>query len=294
MGRAVINKSSSMRIAFGVLVGVMAIGCGAEPSSSDPDASVDRGEGGCLPDPDGGTTGDADADADVGTDSGEDGGKDAPLDIDPDRELQDCPIDMVPVGAVCVDVYEASRPDATAEEQGLAVGPAQSVAGVIPWHVALMTPEALVDFTDACEAAGKRMCQPSDWLAACEGPAGSAYVFGDAFDPKTCNCVDTFCEDWCTENGVAPESCVTGANCGYTYECFHVMPTGSFPACTNDLGTFDVTGNVWEVVPSTTDPRGFEVRGGAYNCAGAEARLSCTFNASWDQLFAGFRCCLDR
>ncbi len=290
MGSAVLNKSSSLRVAFGVLVGFVACGCGAESVSGNPDASVDGGEGGgCLPDPDGSTIEDADVEADVA-----DSAKDAALDIDPDRELQDCPVDMVPVGAVCVDVYEASRADATAQDQGVAVGPAHSVGGVIPWHVDVMTPEAFVGFEAACEAAGKRICQPSDWLAACEGPAGSAYVFGDVFNPKTCNCVDTFCEDWCGDNGVAPESCVTGANCGYTYNCFRVMPTGSFPACTNGLGTFDMTGNVWEVVPSTADPRGFEVRGGAYNCAGAEARLTCTFNAGWVQLFAGFRCCLDR
>jgi hypothetical protein len=35
------------------------------------------------------------------------------------------------------------------------------------------------------------------------------------------------------------------------------------------------------------------VRGGAFNCASASIRLACTFNASWADLFAGFRCCHD-
>lgn len=287
---AMFNESRAMWMGTFLIGCATTAGCGSEQFGGE-DAGADIVDSGsespCLPDPDGSTI---DADANTKPDTG----KDAPLDLDPDRELLDCPSDMVPVGAVCVDVYEASRTDATAEDQGSAVGPAQSVEGVIPWHVSTMTPEALVEFEDACEAAGKRICLPSDWLAACEGPAGSAYVFGNTFDPTTCNCVDTFCEDWCAQNGVAPAECAIGNNCGYLYDCFRVMPTGSFPECTNELGTFDVTGNVWEVVPSTVDPRGFEVRGGAYNCAGAEARLQCTFNAGWDQLFAGFRCCLDR
>lgn len=296
------SKPSAMRAVPFLIAGLLAVGCGGSDASSDPqpdsghqDGSAGEG-GGCMPDPD---AGDAEEDAgDTGTDASEDAagdtGVDAPPDVAPDHELQDCPADMVPVGAVCVDVYEASRPDATEVDQGTATGPAQSVAGVIPWHVPTMTPEALAAFQAACKAAGKRICEPSDWLAACEGPQANLYVFGDTFDPETCNCVDTFCDDYCADNGIPPGSCVTDANCGYTYGCFRVTPTGSFPDCTNELGTYDVTGNVWEVVPSTADPRGYEVRGGAYNCAGAESRLQCTFNAQWTQLFAGFRCCLDR
>lgn len=265
---------------------------------------------GCLPDPDAAEQMDAGvySDADVYTDADivSDGGTDSDADIHTDAdvkddadvdagsELEDCPADMVEVGAICVDKYEASRPDATDMQQGVETGPAQSVIGVIPWHVNPMSLAALAEFETACEAAGKRICQPSEWLATCEGPSGNSYVFGDTFDPHICNCVDTFCEEYCEDNSIAPEDCDTSANCGYTYYCFKVMPTGSFSGCTNELGTFDVGGNVWEVVPSTTDPRGYEVRGGAYNCGGAAQRLQCTYNAGWTNLYAGFRCCLDR
>ena len=289
------SKPRAMRVHSLLLVGLVVGGCGGSNVSSDPepdagqDSSAGEG-GGCLPDPDGGSGSSSDASTDVAKDTGHD----ATVDVVPDHELLECPSDMVPVGMVCVDIYEASRSDATAEDQGTATGAALSVAGVIPWHVASMTSEALDEFEAACTAAGKRICKPSDWLAACQGPNSNTYVFGDTYDSKTCNCVDTFCEDYCEANGIPAESCVTDTNCGYSYDCFRVMPTGAFPDCTNELGTFDVTGNVWEIVPSTTDYRGFEVRGGAFNCAGAEARLQCTFNAQWDSLYAGFRCCLDR
>ena len=70
-----------------------------------------------------------------------------------------------------------------------------------------------------------------------------------------------------------------------------VVTTGAMESCTNALGHFDMAGNLWEVVLSEEDPRGYEVRGGAYNCANAAERHQCTYNAGWDDLWAGFRCC---
>ena len=261
-----------------VTAGVVMVACESEGDNGD----------NCLVVPDATVNGDADIRLDADVD------EDAFVFEDAYVELDDCPSDMVEVGPFCMDVYEASRPDATEDDQGSETGPALSVPGVIPWHVSTMNLERLAEFEEACEAAGKRICRPYELRAACGGPGGSAYVFGDVFDPLICNCVDTFCEQHCADNEIPPEDCVTGPNCGYTYYCFRVMPTGSFPGCTNELGTFDLSGNVWEVAPSTSDPRGYDVLAGAFNCAGAEARLQCNYNAGWDELFAGFRCCLDR
>jgi len=154
-----------------------------------------------------------------------------------------------------------------------------------------MNQAALQKFQAACQAAGKRLCTKEEWFQTCTGPKGNAYFFGNVFDREACNCVDSFCDDYCAENGIAPGDCNISTTCGYSYNCFHAVPTGTFPGCTNEYGAFDVNGNVWEVVPSADDPRGYEVRGGAFNCASPEVRLKCTFNAGWDQLYAGFRCC---
>jgi formylglycine-generating enzyme len=204
-----------------------------------------------------------------------------------------CPADMVAIGSeFCMDTYEASRPDATAFNAGANESSATSRPGVLPWMVNPVNRTHLQRFQNACQAAGKRLCTGTEWLAACQGPPpGTTYVFGNTFNRETCNCVDTFCDDYCSVNGILPGSCNIAANCGYAYSCFHVAPTASFPQCTNAYGTFDINGNVWEVVPSQTDPRGYEVRGGAFNCASASARLQCTYNAGWDDLYAGFRCC---
>ncbi len=205
----------------------------------------------------------------------------------------ECPAGMVPVGSqFCIDKYECSRPDATAQDAGVDESVATSRLGVLPWAVNPMTYEHLLTFQVACEAAGKHLCSKEEWFAACQGPApGTTYVYGDTFDRETCNCVDTFCDDYCADHGIPPAQCNTGTNCGYGYYCFRQVPTGTFLGCTNEYGTFDINGNLWEVVPSDSDPRGYEVRGGAFNCASAAVRLQCTYNAGWAELYAGFRCC---
>ncbi len=202
-----------------------------------------------------------------------------------------CPGEMAEIdGRFCIDRWEASRPDATAETQGALVGRAESRPGVIPWHVFAMNQDALRTFTAACQAAGKRLCTPAEWSAVCTGPTPTRYFFGDVWDREACNCVDAYCDDHCLAQGLP--SCDTAENCGYEYGCYRIAATGSFPRCTNDYGVFDVNGNVWEIVPAPS-ARGYQVRGGAFNCAGPSLRLECSFDAGWNELFAGFRCCKD-
>jgi cysteine-rich repeat protein len=218
-----------------------------------------------------------------------------------------CPHDMVlvpadpegePAAAYCMDRYEASRVDATAESAGIDNCLAMSLAGVLPWTAKPMTPAALATFQAACAAAGKRLCVKDEWARACRGSQGRVFVYGDTYDPEICNAVDTFCDDFCEANGIDP--CVTTPNCGYTLSYaypgadpppMHMTLTGTMPRCTNELGHFDIVGNAWEIVSSDDDPRGYEVRGGAWNCASAAERHQCGFNAGWNDLWAGFRCC---
>jgi formylglycine-generating enzyme required for sulfatase activity len=202
--------------------------------------------------------------------------------------------------AFCIDKYEASRPDATADSAGVDNSRAVSRKGVLPWFVNPMTAERLAEFKAACKSADKRICASDEWFTACGGPSISTYVFGDVFSVETCNSVDTYCDDYCVENGIPEDTCNMSTNCGYDcgvsgdgIECFRAAPTGSFGGCTNDFGTFDINGNVWEIVPSSEDERGYEVRGGAFNCASPSVRLKCSYNATWTALFAGFRCCKD-
>jgi formylglycine-generating enzyme required for sulfatase activity len=237
----------------------------------------------------------------------------AMFDAGSDGEGSACPAEMAQVGQLCVDRWEASRADATATSGGKDESLAVSRAGVLPWYVNPMSTSMLGRFEAACQAGGKRLCSSDEWIESCRGPKRTSYFFGDDWDAAICNSVDTFCQKCCDSLGLS--SCPTGENCGYSsalsssyapetcsitadygrdtcHVCFHVMPTGSFPMCTN-RGLFDVNGNVWEVVttPTSEDSRGYQVRGGAFNCGSPSARFQCDFNATWIDLYAGFRCC---
>ena len=239
------------------------------------------------------------------TDSGSSDGHPSDPDPDPDPDPQpelSCPDDMVLVPAnpalgidcaFCIDKYEASRADATATHQGSDASIAVSQAGVIPWYVNPMSYAAFEEMQTAAAAAGKRICSAAEWTAACSGSNDLTYAFGDVFDPLTCNCVDSFCAEYCDYEGIAPGACDTGANCGHYYFCYQIVPTGDFAACQSADGVFDLNGNVWEVVSSSDDARGYEVRGGAFNEIGAAMKLQCDTNATWTVLYAGFRCCKD-
>lgn len=205
-----------------------------------------------------------------------------------------CPSNMVVIGEkFCIDVYEASRADATASYGGIS-SVASARAGVIPWF-----PVTLAEARAGCESMGKRLCRPNEWFEACQGPAMSIYAYGNSYDPVICNGLDSFCD--CSSSACAgltncpyphcynqPSTTESGGPCGGN---FHVMPTGSFPACTNAYGVFDVNGNVWEIVDTSDDLEHY--RGGAYNCSDSELFQRCDYDATWNPSAKGFRCCKD-
>lgn len=180
-----------------------------------------------------------------------------------DGEPLPCPEDMVSVqGVYCIDIYEASRPDATATDPGVDASRAVSQAGVLPWSAG-----DNATFNEACELAGKTLCTPSQWAYACGGSADGAYAYGNRYEPQTCNGIDAFGQG-----------------------NHHLAPTGSFPDCTSPLGVFDLNGNVWEHVLGGDET---QVRGGAYNCSKSEWLHRCDFiPQSWAPSAIGFRCCL--
>ena len=86
-------------------------------------------------------------------------------------------------GSFCFDLYEASKPDATAVSQGGDTSHAMSQPGVQPWIN--LTFE---DARNACEASGKRLCRDDEYVMVCQGvnPA-TQFPYGDTFIAGTCN-----------------------------------------------------------------------------------------------------------
>lgn len=195
-----------------------------------------------------------------------------------------CPEDMLLVERTfCVDRYEASRPDASATRAGVDGSRAVSRAGVIPWQVGGDNAAAQA----ACVAAGKRLCTPVEWEFACKGPADTTYGYGNGYNPLLCNGIDTYCD---CDGACADKSPCPFAGCQNTCGAtFRLEPTGSFPACTNGFGVFDMNGNLWEHV---LDGSGRTVRGGAFNCADSRELHQCAYVPNnWTPSALGFRCC---
>lgn len=197
-----------------------------------------------------------------------------------DEGLLCCPEGMTVVaGLFCMDKWEASRPDATATSYGTDRTMAVSQEGVLPWLTGSSS-GAWDVARDACAAAGKRLCSPSEWLQSCEGAGATDYCYGDDYDPVACNGIDAHCADPYT--GCGHEDYLSGIM------HFTIEPTGSFPRCVNAHGVHDLNGNLWEWV----DDGGSTVRGGAYNCGDSEFLHRCTYESGPTRPATGFRCCL--
>ncbi len=178
--------------------------------------------------------------------------------------------------------YEASRPDASATDDGVLDHRSCSRPGVLPWRSVTW-----LDADVACAAAGARLCSEAEWQAACEGPTNLAYPYGDVYQPNACNGND-FDSD-CT----APDDDRLHPT-GTAYGC----PAPALSSCFSPGGAYDMSGNLkeWTGTQVTVSPPAYRIRGGAYD--NVASGLTCQFDflaAEDDYYFTnlGFRCCVD-
>jgi hypothetical protein len=174
---------------------------------------------------------------------------------------------------VRVDVYEASRPDASAQTAGLSESVACSAASRLPW-----TGGSYSEAEAACAARGPgyRLCTASELEATCRSALDLDYPYGLFYDEAACNGVE------------AP----AGA----------LLPTGSLALCESVDGAFDLSGNAAEWTSTQTNAaaapdRIFQLHGGSY--LAPELGLACTIELAPRALEGtllpniGFRCCFD-
>jgi hypothetical protein len=176
--------------------------------------------------------------------------------------------------------YEASRPDATATDQGELAHRPCSAPGRLPW-TNVRQPEAEM----LCASIGARLCTESEWQRACETDAGTSCGWSYA---TSCT---SYQADTCNGNDHDPDTSTPGDQDA-------LLPTGSRSACYADWGgasgrVFDLSGNVSEWTQERTagvNP----LRGGSYSTPADGTRCDFDFFVADDSFqFAnvGFRCC---
>jgi hypothetical protein len=224
-------------------------------------------------------------------------GKPAPREI-PEMlvrsEPAPCPSNMALVNKSCVDKYEAAlvevHPDGTETPFSPHEAPngyrvrAISRAGVVPQaHI------SMVEAKRACSASHKRLCRANEWKAACKGPSGARYPYGNARVPNACVDTNRTSPMLVLFHGERTDRTMNDARANQIANT--VEATGSAASCTNEYGVHDMVGNVHE----WTDDGSF--RGGYYldtklNGEGCDYRTTVHAPTYYDYS-TGFRCCSD-
>jgi formylglycine-generating enzyme len=215
----------------------------------------------------------------------------------PPQVEQPCPEGAAPVGAFCIDRWEASLVEITSDGER-PFSPYESPEGHVVRAVtgAGMVPQGYVSRDQAalaCTASHKRLCGEEEWVKACKGDPPHRFPYGDARQRGACN-----------DSGISPLHVFYGES-PETYQSkpmndprLNQQPNtlakaGTYSHCTNAFGVFDMVGNLheWVMSPRPT------FRGGYYqdthlNGDGCAYRTTAHM-ASYHDYSTGFRCCAD-
>jgi sulfatase modifying factor 1 len=154
----------------------------------------------------------------------------------------------------------------------------------------------MVDWHDAralCANEGKRLCQESEWVAACEGPAHKPFPYGYVRDPDVCN-HDNLYQDPSLDKIYARDARVAERE---LLRLDQAVPSGARAGCKSDLGVHDLTGNVdeWVALDAPRDRGGWAgLKGGAWGLVRNACRpVTTSHEAEFRYYFVSFRCCAD-
>jgi hypothetical protein len=203
-------------------------------------------------------------------------------------------------GALCVDRYEDSVVERVEDGTLLAHAPNQPlVAGHVYVARSLpgVMPQAYVSGAQAlaaCREAGKRLCAPVEWRAACGGSQGYAFPYGPDRAAGRCH-----------DSGVNPMLTLHANAQARGYGPFELndprnveldgtlAKTGAYPDCVNDFGLYDMVGNLheWTADPNGTFQGGYWLDTSLHGDGCAYRTIAHPFDYS--DYSIGFRCCAD-
>ncbi len=205
-----------------------------------------------------------------------------------------CPPDMVEQNEFCIDRFEAPN-----------------LEGELP--LVMFT---FVEAVDWCASRGRRLCYDDEWTRACEGPAGTAYPYGDVHQPGVCNDDETWLVyDQPALNGWPSSVCtpeVTGlselldaarqvsasgeAAADHVWSIYQGEPSGENAGCAHADGAFDLCGNVeeWTRRRDGGSPSFHGSLKGRYWAESRTCQQAVTNHGDTFRFYEiGFRCCSD-
>jgi len=186
-------------------------------------------------------------------------------------------------------------------------------------NVAGATPLVMYTFTEAeawCAARDKRLCFDDEWRAACEGPSGWAYPYGDVRVPGQCNddklwrtynqavldrwpvsastpAVGSLVELYATVRAVS-STAATAAD--HVEALYQGEPGGANPDCAGAAGIYDLSGNVeeWTRRRDGGQPQFHGKLAGRYWAESRTCQSGVTTHGDGFRFYEiGFRCCRD-
>lgn len=246
--------------------------------------------------------------ADLAAPGGDDGGvADFALDDAASTDLAvdggRCPPEMVQISTFCVDRFEAHVVELDQQGAEHAHSPfdvvdnltvrAKSAGGVYPQGYI-----SQLQATQACQNAGKRLCNANEFALACRGDnAANYYPYGGT----------TRVPGYCNEGKGSSVARFYGTDPNqWTYAEFNapilnqwdggLAPTGSYPHCVSPYGVYDCVGNLHEWGDDAADANGHgRFRGGFYGDAEINGHgcryVTSAHELSYHDYSTGFRCC---
>jgi formylglycine-generating enzyme required for sulfatase activity len=173
---------------------------------------------------------------------------------------------------VCIDAYE--WPNTPGVPPLLAVSGEPEVYG------------SPIDASMLCLSVGKRVCTRTEWMAACRGPEGFLYPYGDKYDAMACNTGARWKEVNAEKVAKRDERELVKLN--------QSSPSGSFGKCVSSAGAYDMVGNAEEWVRCDSGLYGWCLVGGYWASKGASCAYAITTHSPlWHYYETGFRCCRD-